>query len=133
MSTVIRVDQPATPTIQLPIIPITNVMVTAETLRKVGNIFWVEKGKKITVTGDIALPNGEMMVMVEKVVRGSEPVDDIRRPVTIYNGQLHLQFTPKNDGNYILSAERLNAGLLAINKGFQLEFETLEFDIYDQA
>lgn len=119
--------------IPLPVFPVTNIVVTAQTLNKVGNIYWVEKGNKITVTADVGLPNGELMIMIEKVVGGINPIDDIRRPVTIFNGQLNLQFTPKQDGNYLLSAARLNTGLRNINGGFQLAFDNLEFDIYDQA
>jgi hypothetical protein len=79
---------------------------------------------------EVALPNSEMMVMIEKVVRGTTPVADIRRPVTIRNGQLSLQFTPTESGNYILSAARLNEGLRKIGKEFRLQFNDVEFDAY---
>lgn len=114
----------------LPVIPVTNISVTGVTLQLIGSMYWIEKGNKITVTADVALPNGEMMAIIEQVVRSTMPVDEIRRPVTIASGRLTLEFTPSATRVHTITAERLNAGLAEVGAQFRLSFPSLEFDVY---
>lgn len=118
---------------EYPVIPVSNITIVAETLRKVGALYWVEVNNKITVTADVELPDGEMMAIIEQVVRSDLPVDEVRRPVTIVNGKLTLEFTPKATRVHIISAERLNIGLADIGAPFRLSFPKVEFDVYAPA
>jgi hypothetical protein len=131
MSTVIRIDPPVVLAPEYPVIPVTNISVTAATLREVGAINWMDAGNIVDISADVALPNLEMMIMVERIVSGNTAVGDIRRPATIFNGRLSLQFNPKISGNYLLSAERLNVGLAEIGAPFQVAFDKVEFDVID--
>lgn len=119
--------------VSLPVFPVTNVQTTADTMRLVDGSHWVEVKKTITITAAVALPNSEIMLMIEKIVSGNQPVDDIRRTVLIQDGQLQLQFTPKVSGNYLISAARLNAGLAQKGKEYRLAFDDVEFEVYDPA
>lgn len=125
-------NPPAPADAELPVYDVTNIQAAATTLRTVGPAkFWLEVGNSVQIGADVALPNGEIMVMVERMVRGSTAVSDIRRPVVINNGRLTLTFTPRETGLFVLDAARLNAGLIADGHDFQVAFPTHEFDVYD--
>ena len=84
----------------------------------------------MTATGDIALPDGDYMMMAEKVVNGSIVVDDERMKATVLNGSLSMNVSFPNAGNYIISAKRLNEGFDRIGAGIHLSFDDIEFDVY---
>lgn len=123
---------PGTPIIEpeYPVIPVTNITPTGNTLRPVGNLYWVQKGNQITVSADVALPNGEMMAIIDQVVNSKTVVDELRQPAVIANGKLTLTFTPEATRVHVISAERLNAGLADIGAQFRVSFPKLEFDVH---
>ena len=110
---------------------LTNTTVTSPSAEKIGNIWWLPKDEPFTITANAEdLPDGGLMVMVERVINATQPVDDIRFVATIQNGQIIMQGKFEQSGNYIITAARLNAGLERINAPFRLDFETMEFDAY---
>ena len=115
---------------EYPIIPVANIVVAGQTLRRVGNLYWVERGNQITVTADVALPNCEMMTIIDQVVNSKVVVDELRRPALIVNSKLTLIFTPEATRVHVISAERLNAGLAEIGAQFRVSLPKLEFDVY---
>lgn len=117
--------------VQLPKIDLKNNTVTSPNAKKIGNIWWLPKDEPFTITANAeGLPDGGLMVMVERVINATQPVDDIRFVANIQNGQITMQGKFEQSGNYIITAERLNAGLERIGAPFRLAFETLEFDAY---
>jgi hypothetical protein len=109
-------------------IPVTNVVVSGA--NKVGDIWWVQVGSTWTLTADVTLPNGQMMVMLERIVDGLQPVDDVRFIASITSGKLTISGKFDQSGNYTISKERLNRGLERIKAPFRLDFALVEFDAY---
>ena len=97
---------------------------------KQGDIWWIPQGQPFKLTGNVQLPNGQMMVMVERVVDADKPIDDVRFIATIQDGQLTLPGVFEKSGNYVISAERLNRGLERIGMPIKLVFDTVEFDAF---
>lgn len=118
---------------EYPTFPVTNIATAGNTLRPVGKMQWVERGNKITVTADVDLPDCEMMSIIDQVINSKVVVDEVRRPVTIHDGKLTLEFTPEASRVHVISAERLNEGLADIKAPFRLAFSKLEFDVYAPA
>lgn len=109
-------------------IPVTNVLVSG--VNKVGDIWWVQVGSTWTLTADVPMPDGQMMVMMERVVDGRQSVDDVRFIATITSGKLTIAGKFDQSGNYTISKERLNRGLERIKAPFRLDFTLVEFDAY---
>lgn len=109
-------------------IPVTNVMVTGAI--KVGNIWWVPVGTVWTLTANVPMPDGQMMVILERVVDGQTSVDDVRFVASMSNGQLTINGKFDASGNYTISSERLNRGLERIGMPIRLSFDMVEFDAY---
>ena len=97
---------------------------------KQGDIWWIPQGQPFKLTGNAQLPDGQMMVMVERVVDADKPIDDVRFIATIQDGQLTLTGVFEKSGNYVISAERLNRGLERIGMPIKLVFDTVEFDAF---
>ncbi|MBD1582806.1 hypothetical protein [Pseudoalteromonas sp. S16_S37] len=116
---------------QLPTITLSNVSVGSTNARLIGKIWWVPQYEQFTITAQAeGLPNGGLMVMVERVINASTPVDDVRFQALIKDGQVTMTGKFELSGNYIITANRLNAGLERIGAPFRLSFETMEFDAY---
>jgi hypothetical protein len=111
-----------------PIVEITNISIPAANLN--GSIYWIAKNTPLVITADCPLPDGELMVMVERVIDGSKTVDDIRTKTVILNGVMTMNFTFEASGNYIFRESRLNEGLDRIGAAFNLSFDDVEFDVY---
>lgn len=110
---------------------LTNTAVTSPNAQLIGNIWWLPKDEPFTITANAeGLPDSSLMVMVERVINATQPVDDIRFVANIKDGIVSMQGKFEQSGNYIITAERLNAGLERINAPFRLDFETMEFDAY---
>ncbi|MCF2826929.1 MULTISPECIES: hypothetical protein [unclassified Pseudoalteromonas] len=120
---------------ELPLITLGNITLQSENgenVKKIGRIWWVQKGTPLIVTATAdGLPNGGLMVMVERVVNASQPIEDLRFIATIKDGVVTLPLQFDTSGNYLITAKRLNEGLARIeNAPFRLNFETMEFDVY---
>lgn len=111
-----------------PSIDILNIQIPAAELN--GAIYWVKKDEPVIVTANCALPDGELMVMVEKVIDGSITVDDFRVKAVIATGIMTMSFAFDTSGNYIFRKTRLNEGLDRIGAPFNLNFDDVEFDVY---
>jgi hypothetical protein len=111
-----------------PFIPVTDVSLSAGSL--VGEIYWIPVGTAWALTAGVALPDGQMMVMVERVVDATQAIDDIRFIASIANGQLTINGVFDKSGNYVITPERINRGLARINAPFRLAFDKIEFDAY---
>ena len=120
---------PATP--EIPTIPVSNIQVNYDNGSLQGNIHWIPKDTTVVITANIPLPNGSFMTMIEKVVRATEVVSDIRRPAEIVDGVMTLEVRFKETGNFLLGSERLNRGLAIIGAPFKLSDFKIEFDVYD--
>lgn len=109
---------------------LTDINVTNAELQ--GAIWWLEKDKPTVITGKFSVPlNATFMLMAEKVVDATDPVDDTRfKAVIDADGNLTINAVFDSTGNYVITAERLNRGLERIGKPIELEFETIEFDVY---
>ncbi|WP_157592823.1 hypothetical protein [Pseudoalteromonas citrea] len=117
--------------VQLPNIDLKNTTVASPNAQLIGNIWWLPKDESFTITANAeGLPDGGLMVMVERVINATQPVDDIRFVANIKDGVVTMQGKFEQSGNYIITAERLNAGLERIGAPFRLAFDTLEFDAY---
>ncbi|MBQ4844939.1 hypothetical protein [Pseudoalteromonas sp. MMG005] len=116
------------------IIQLSNITVTSPNAQLIGNIWWLPKDEPFTITANAeGLPDGGLMVMVERVINATQPVDDIRFVANIKEGIVTMQGKFEQSGNYIITAKRLNAGLERIEAPFRLAFDTLEFDAYVSA
>ncbi|RZG05500.1 hypothetical protein EXT48_08165 [Pseudoalteromonas sp. CO348] len=115
-----------------PTITLESIELESSASRKIGDIWWVPLGEPITITAQaLGLPNGGLMVMVERVVNASQPIEDLRFIATIKDGVVTLPLQFDTSGNYLITAKRLNEGLARIeNAPFRLDFETMEFDVY---
>lgn len=92
--------------------------------------YWLTTDTVIVITGDIELPNSELMVMIEKQTDGVS-TDDIRRPAVIEDGKLTLKVKFTKSGNYRLDPDRLSRGLQRVGKNIQLKFTPIEVEVYD--
>ena len=111
-----------------PVIQITNISIPAAELN--GSIYWIAKDAPAVITADCPLPDGKLMVMVERVIDGSNTVDDIRTKAVIISGVITMSFVFETSGNYIFRKSRLNEGLDRIGAEFNLNFDDVEFDVY---
>ncbi|ASD67641.1 hypothetical protein [Pseudoalteromonas piscicida] len=110
---------------------LSDVALASSSARLIGNIWWVAKNDKCLVTASVTgLPDIEIMIMIERVVNATQPVEDIRFIANVENGTFTLALEFDISGNYLLSAERVNRGLERIGAPFRLIFETMEFDVY---
>ena len=112
----------------IPVLPLTNINITNAVLH--GSIYWIAENAVMTITGDVALPDGDVMVMAERVVDAIHVVDDARFIATIANGVMTMNVKFVSTGNYKFSAARLNRGLDRIGAGVHLSFDDIEFDVY---
>lgn len=114
--------------IEKPVVSLTNTLVTGAEL--VGDIYWAVEGTILTITGDCALPDGDLIVMAEQVVDATNVVSDSRFKAVFLGGQLSITARFDKSGNYMITQERINRGLDRINSPVNLSFDKLEFDIY---
>ena len=112
-----------------PILDLTNLTIPAPA-QLVGNIYWLQSDTLATITADVALPDGDYMIMAERVVDGDRVVDDVRFKATVTSGALTMPVSFPVAGNYLISAKRLNEGLDRIGSPVHLGFDDVEFDIY---
>jgi hypothetical protein len=112
-----------------PIAPLTNLVIDSPA-NKVGDIYWLERDTDAVVTGDLALPDGEYMIMAERVANATNVIDDVRFVATILNGKFTMTVHFPITGNYLLTAKRMNEGLDRIGSPVHLSFDDVEFDIY---
>ncbi|CAH9057669.1 hypothetical protein PSECIP111854_02044 [Pseudoalteromonas sp. CIP111854] len=133
-----EVTEQAAPWVQA---SLTDVAVTGEAARLVGDIHWVKVGTEFVLTANLllsdeeaslpeSLQNCELMLMCERVVDGKLPIDDMRYIASIQDGKVTLNGQFVDSGNYVISEERVNRGLERINAPFRLTFDTVEFDAY---
>jgi hypothetical protein len=111
-----------------PVIDITNIQIPAAELN--GSIYWIAKDAPVIITAYCPLPDGNLMVMVERVIDGSNTVDDIRTKAVIVGGVMTMNFVFETSGNYIFRKSRLNEGLERIGAEFNLNFDDVEFDVF---
>ena len=111
-----------------PVTEITNIQIPAADLN--GSIYWIAKDAPVVITADCPLPDGELMVMVERVIDGTNTVDDIRTKAVISGGVMTMSFVFETSGNYVFRASRLNEGLDRIGAEYHLGFDDVEFDVY---
>ena len=113
------------------IIELTDVAVTSENAQLgAGNIWWLPQGEPFTLTANIALPDTQMMIIIERVANGSTVIDDMRVKASIANGVVTINAALAHSGNYQITPERLNQGLETIGAPFRLMFDKVEFDAY---
>jgi len=126
----IEAAKPA-PALPPQVIELTNVNVTGEhvTLGS-GEIWWLPINKQFTLTANAQLEDMEMMIIIERVVNGSDVIDDLRAKASIVDGLITITSNFVQSGNYQITSERLNAGLEAVNAPFRLAFNKVEFDAY---
>lgn len=110
---------------------LTNVSVTGENVTLgTGGIWWLPINKQFTLNANAQLEDMEMMVIIERVVNGSDVIDDLRAKASIVDGLITITSKFVQSGNYQITSERLNAGLEAVNASFRLAFNKVEFDAY---
>jgi hypothetical protein len=113
------------------VIELTNVSVTGEHVTLgTGGIWWLPINKQLTLTANAQLLDMEMMIIIERVVNGSDVIDDLRAKASIVDGIITITSKFVQSGNYQITSERLNAGLEAVNAPFRLAFNKVEFDAY---
>ncbi|TMO02936.1 hypothetical protein [Pseudoalteromonas sp. S558] len=113
------------------VIELTNVNVTGEHVTLgAGDIWWLPINEGFTLTANAQLPDMEMMIIIERVVNGSDVIDDLRAKASIVDGLITITSKFVQSGNYQITSERLNAGLEAVNAPFRLAFNKVEFDAY---
>ncbi|MGV2871581.1 hypothetical protein [Colwellia sp. E150_009] len=112
-----------------PVLPLSNLSI-ASPATLTGNIYWLAKDTDAVVTGDLALPDGDYMIMAERVVNAKTVVDDVRFVATIASGVFTMTVNFPIPGNYLLSAKRMNEGLDRIGSSVHLSFDDVEFDIF---
>ncbi|WP_372831004.1 hypothetical protein [Pontibacterium sp.] len=110
------------------VFPVTSVAINNAQL--VGQIWWVQKAEPITLTASCSIPNGSMIVMVERIINASEVVDDIRFKADIAGGVLTISGVFDQSGNYQITEDRINAGLDRIGAGFNISMDRIEFDVF---
>lgn len=113
------------------ILELTNIVVQGDhvTLGN-GGIWWIPQNERFELTANVALPDTEMMIIIERVANGSNVIDDIRVKAQIIDGVVTINGVFSQSGNYQITAERLNAGLEIIEAPFRLAFDKVEFDAY---
>ncbi|TMP88509.1 hypothetical protein CWC05_03510 [Pseudoalteromonas ruthenica] len=115
----------------IPYVPIKEIAVTGDTVeRGKGGIWWLAQNSTFELRGVAALPDSEMIVIIERIIDGEQVIDDIRARAVIADNTITVRGQFSQSGNYIISASRLNKGLESIEAPFRLAFETVEFDAY---
>lgn len=132
MSTVIRIDPPVEPVVEPivePTTPVENIHVEGAG-RSASGIWQVPVGQSWILTADVNIPNGTFMVIAERVVGGSTPIDDERFLGTVVDGKFRMAGKFYNGGNYIITSSRLNSGLAVEGLPIVLSFDKVDFDAY---
>jgi hypothetical protein len=116
-----------------PQIALTNIAITEANLN--GAIYWMPINTAFALTANVQLPNSQMMVMIEQVVRDEngvyQVVNDVRVIANIVDGVVTIKAKFEKSGNYRIKAERLNLGLDEIGAPFNLSFDLIEFDAHE--
>lgn len=113
------------------VIELTDIVVTSENAQLgAGSIWWLPQGEPFALTANVALPDTQMMIIIERVANGSTVIDDMRVKASIVDGVVTINAALANSGNYQITAERLNQGLETIGAPFRLAFDKVEFDAY---
>ena len=104
-----------------------------------GAIHWLPVETVFTLTAKSKLPAGELMVMIEKIIKQAHTrevkvIDDTRvKTLVDENGNITMRSLFRNPGNWRITAERLNEGLNEIGAPFNLAFNEIEIDAYETA
>ena len=112
-----------------PVLPLTSLAI-ASPATLTGDIYWLAKDTDAAVTGDLALPDGDYMIMAERVINATTVVDDVRFVASIASGVFTMTVNFPVTGNYLLSAKRMNEGLDRIDSPVHLSFDDVEFDVF---
>ena len=110
------------------VVPLTNLTIDSPAILT-GNIYWLQNDTDAVVTGDLALPDGDYMIMAERVINATTVVDDVRFVASIASGVFTMTVNFPVTGNYLLSAKRMNEGLDRIGSPVHLSFDDVEFDV----
>lgn len=118
--------------VDLPNFEITNLSLVGDSpeFKLQGDIYWSPVNTNFTLTGNVSLPDGELMLIVEKVVNATIVINDIRVKATISNGAINATFSITEPGNYLITEKRLNEGLERIGAGFTISSQDIELDVY---
>ena len=112
----------------IPTLPLTNVQVTGAV--KEGNIWWIPINTEFNVIADVSLPNGNYMIMIERVVDAVNAIDDARFVGVVSEGVITITGKFTDMGNYVATDDRMNRGLDRIGKGVHLQFDDIEFNAH---
>ena len=112
-----------------PVLPLTNITLSSEAVLT-GDIYWLQQGVLATVTATVGLPDGDYMLMAERVIDADTVVDDVRFKANVSSCLLTMNVNFQVAGNYLISAKRLNEGFDRIGSPVHLSFPNVEFDIY---
>lgn len=116
-----------------PVIPLINPVVQGGV--KQGEIWWIERNQPFTLTAESSLPAGELMLMIERMVRTEsgqyETKEDIRvKALVSESGQVTIAGLFEHSGNWHLRPSRLNMGLDEIGAPFHVDFSKIEFNVH---
>ena len=117
-----------TSSVNIPVATLTHLSIPTAVLH--GSIYWVPKNTIMNITADIALPDGDLMVMSESLSDATNPKDADRFVATISGGKMTMTVFFEKAGNYRFNAARINRGLDRIGAGVHLSFDDIEFDVY---
>ena len=100
-------------------------------------IYTLKQGNDFKITAEISDPHGlltgltAMNIIIEKVVNQTTVVGDERLNAVIDNGVVTIDVPLgfETTGNFMLTAARQNQGLVYLGLPFEIEFDTIEFDV----
>ena len=123
-----------------PKVTFSNAQVTSNTQDGIADYFGINTLKQGTdweLTADVSDPHGlltgltSMNIIIEKVVNQTTVVSDERFNAVLANNVVTITAPDgfESTGNYMFTAKRQNEGLAYLGLAFEIEFDTVEFDI----
>lgn len=125
-------DEPIIEPEAKPVLPMTDVQVIGSdtNLHEPTGIYWVKINTEFTLTADVALPDGDYMVMVEQVVETNRVIDDERFIANVTGGELTVVGAIDSKGNYVVTQERMNLAFDYTNQPVHLSFDKIEINVH---
>lgn len=110
---------------------LTAITITGDDVFHLGQVVNIPVGGVFQINATTALPDGQYMLIAERMTDGNTVQGDSRLKAVVSNGMATCRGKFNLSGNYVLRAARQNEGLTARGFSFEVEFATIDIDAYE--
>lgn len=107
------------------------IVITGDDVFMLGQTVNIPVGGIFEINASTNLPDGQYILIAERVTDGQTVQGDSRLKAEVANGNATCRGKFNLSGNYVLRAARQNEGLKARGFSFEVEFTTVDIDAYE--